>query len=359
MSSVPARVRHGIRLVAILGAGALLLASCASTPAASQHLSGTPALSISVPLTGVGCTFNDVCLAVGTSSASVGPTSVGEFSTPRGNWLRLALPSAPTPLITSIACSGISCLVGGSQPGRDLLWRFEASDHAVRTATPPSGGLGIDALNCNEPNCALVDTSAQDGVPRFSFSADDGLTWTNPLTMSWAKGDTITTLACGAVFDCLVGALSPRHQFVLYVTFDGGTTWNRRSTSSEWTSMTSLSCAQLRCVALASTAHSSLLIRSNTFARAWTSVSLGQRANALACWTLASCVVVGQRTNATPWLATVHNGAPVNATLRYVPTPLLGVACDAKRCAAIGVTTVLSVPLTAPSPTQGTLLPQL
>ena len=358
MSSGPTRVRTGLRVFAFLGAGALL-ASCASTPGATQHFSGTPALSISVPLSEVGCTLDDVCLAVGTSSANVGPTSVGEFSTPRGKWLSLALPSVPSPLVTSIACSSSSCLVGGSQPGRDLLWRFDATDHAVSVASPPSGGLGVDALNCSGLNCALVDTGAQVGVQRFSFSADDGLTWTNPLSMTWAKGDTITTLACGAVSDCLVGALSPRHQFVLYVTRDGGATWNRRSTSNAWTSMTSLSCAQLRCVALASTAHSSVLIRSNTFARTWTSVSLAQRANALACWTRASCVVVGQRSNAAPWLVTVNNAATVNATLRYVPTALLSVACGAKRCAAIGVTTVLNVPLTTLRSTQGTVLPEL
>jgi hypothetical protein len=351
MSSFPAHLRTGLRLIAILGAGALVLASCAPTRAASQRLSGTPALSISVPLSSVGCTLNDVCLAVGTSSASVGPTSVSEFSTPRGRWLSLALPTSPSPLITSIACSTSSCLVGGSQPGRDLLWRFDVTAHAMSIATPPSGGLGIDALNCNELNCALVDTSAQVGVPRFSFSADDGLTWTNPLSMNWAKNDAITALACGAVFDCIVGALSPRHQFVLYVTRDGGATWNQRSPSSAWTTVTSLSCAQLRCVALASTARSSVLIRSNTFARTWTSLSLGQHANALACSSPASCVVVGQRSNEAPWLATVHDGAAVNASLRYVPTPLLSVACGTKRCAAIGVTTVLSVPLTAPRST--------
>jgi len=311
------------------------------------HLSGTPALSISVPLSSVGCTLNDVCLAVGTSSASVGPTSVGEFSTAHGHWLNLALPATTSPLITSVACSGRSCLVGGSQPGRDLLWGFEASSHAVSVATPPSGGLGVDALNCNGLNCALVDTSALDGVPRFSFSADDGLTWTSPLSMSWAKGDTITALACGAVFDCLVGALSPAHQFVLYVTRDGGATWNPRSTPSSWMTLTSLSCEQLTCVALASTTSSSVLIRSNTFARNWTSVSLGQSANALACSTLSSCVVVGQRSNQSPWLASVHHDAAVSASLRYVPSPLLDVACGAKRCAAIGVTTVLTVPLTA------------
>jgi hypothetical protein len=45
----------------------------------------------------------------------------------------------------------------------------------------------------------------------------------------------------------------------------------------------------------------------------------------------------------------VQNNAAINASLRYVPTPLLNVACGAKRCAAIGVTTMLSVPLAAPS----------
>ena len=346
MSPIPARVRFGVRLVAFLGAGALVLASCAATPLASEHLSGTPALSISVPLSSVGCTLNDVCLAVGTTSASVGPTSVGEFSTARGRWLSLTLPPSPSPLITSIACSASSCLVGGSQPDRDLLWHFDATTHAVSIATPPPGGIGVDALNCNELNCALLDTSAQAGSPRFSISADDGLTWTNPLSMSWAKGDTITALACGAIFDCVVGARSPLHQFVLYVTRDGGTTWNEQATPTAWTTMTSLACTQLRCVALASTAHSSLLIRSNTFARTWTSVSLAQRANALACSTWSSCVVVGQRTAETPWLANVHESLAVNASLRYVPTPLLDAACGAKRCVAIGVTTMLNVPLT-------------
>lgn len=348
MNSAPTRVHLGLRLVAILSGAALLLASCGPSRAMSQRLSGTPAFSISVPLSAVGCTLNDVCLAVGTSSASVGPTSVGEFSTPAGRWLHLTLPTSTSPLITSVACSGSGCLVGGSLPGRDLLWRFADASDALIAATAPPGGIGIEALTCNELNCALVDTSARDGVPRFSFSADDGLTWTNALSMSWASGDAITSLSCGAVFDCLVGALSPRHRLVLYVTRDGGATWNKRLTPSAWTTLTSLSCEQLRCVALASTANSSKLIHSSTFARTWSSVSLSQHANALACSTRTSCVVVGQRQNETPWLATVQDGAAVNASLRYVPTPLLNVACGTKLCAAIGVTTVLSVPLIPP-----------
>ncbi len=147
------------------------------------------------------------------------------------------------------------------------------------------------------------------------------------------------------VFDCVVGALSVHHQFSLYVTRDGGTTWTKRVTPSPWTALTSLSCTKLRCVALASTSATSKLVRSNNLGTSWTSVSLKEQANALACTSTTTCVVVGQHSNQTPWLATVNQDATVIVTLRYVPTPLLNVACGSKVCAAIGVTTLLSVPV--------------
>ena len=347
MSPALTRVGAHWRLVAMFAVGALVLASCGTAKVAIPRLSGAPALSISVPLSNVGCTLNDVCVAVGTSSASVGPTSVGEVATPSGRWLNLTLPASTSPLITSLACMGTQCLLGGSQPGHDLLWRFSAGGDTLAVVTPPPGGIGINALSCNGLICALVDTSALDATPRFSFSADGGLTWTNPLDMTWASSDAITSISCGMVFDCVVGALSVHHQFSLYVTRDGGTTWTKRVTPSPWTALTSLSCTRLRCVALASTNTSatSKLVRSNNLGKSWTSVSLHERASALACTPTTTCVVVGQHSNQTPWLATVNQGATVNVTLRYVPTPLLNVACGSKVCAAIGVTTLLSVPV--------------
>jgi hypothetical protein len=338
------RLRTGLRLVTTLGVGALVLASCGTAKVVAPRLSGTPALSISVPLSNVGCTLNDVCVAVGTSSESLGPTSVGEFATPKGHWANLTLPTTTSPLITSIACSGTQCLLGGSQPGRDLLWHFDASGDALSVATPPPGGVGIDALTCDGLNCALVDTSALTDTPRFSFSADGGLTWSNPLDMTWATSDAITSFSCGAVFNCVVGALSSNHQLSLYATSDGGTTWSARVTPSSWTDLSSLSCARDRCVALASTNGTSLLVRSRNLGDSWTSVSLAEQANALACTNVTSCVVVGQHADETPWLATVHKSATTTVALRYVPTPLLNVACGSKVCAAIGVTTLLSVP---------------
>ncbi|MHB8379365.1 MAG: beta propeller repeat protein [Acidimicrobiales bacterium] len=344
MRSAPPRVRTSWQIVATFAAAALVLAGCGAANVAAQRVDGTPARSISVPLTNVGCTLSDFCVAVGTSSASVGPTSVAEFVTPAGNWFPLSLPATASPLVTSTACTKTQCLVGGSQPGRDLLWLFSAIGHSLAVATPPPGGRGVDALTCHEINCALVDTGAVGAVPRFSLSADGGLTWTEPIAMAWASGDAVTSLACGTAFDCVVSALTPHHQVSLYATRDGGTTWTQRSTPSTWTALTSISCAKIHCVALASVAGASKVVRSSNLGTSWTSASLKQQSNALACVTLTSCVVVGQLADATPWLATLRAGITNNVSLRYVPTPLLDVACGTKRCAAIGVTTVLSVP---------------
>jgi hypothetical protein len=57
--------------------------------------------------------------------------------------------------------------------------------------------------------------------------------------------------------------------------------------------------------------------------------------------------VVGQRADGRAWLAFARGKATSNVALRYVPSSLLAVACGSKVCAAIGVTTVVSVPSTA------------
>ena len=131
MSLAATRVRSVSRLVVVFGVGALVLASCGTTPTSAPLAQGTPAFSISVPLTNVGCTRTDVCVAVGTSSASVEPDAVGEYSTPAGRWFNLTLPTTPSPVIDASACSGTSCLLGGSGPGSDLLWLNNAKSDTV------------------------------------------------------------------------------------------------------------------------------------------------------------------------------------------------------------------------------------
>jgi hypothetical protein len=346
MSPVVTRARATSRLAAVLGVGALVLASCGVAATTAVHLHGTPAFSISVPLSNVGCTRNDVCVAVGTSSVGVEPNAVGEYSTSSGHWINLTLPTSSSPVIDATACSGTTCLLGGSGPGNDLLWTFSAKDDAVNQATTPLDGIGIEALSCNGVNCALVDTGTQGDLLRLSLSSDGGGNWLPPVTIPWAKGDAVTALSCGSLLDCAIGTLSATHQFSLHVTLDGGITWIARSTPTAWTSLRSLKCEKRRCVAIASEGDSSALVRSNSFAKTWTSVALSHLANALACTALSTCYVVGQDANGSGWLANVHSNVVTSKTLRYVPTPLLGVACGSELCAAVGVTTLLSVPST-------------
>ncbi len=346
MSQAFGHLRVPARLFALLCVSAAVLASCGTHAAVVKkiHLDGTPAISISVPLSEVSCTLNDVCVAVGTATDGAGPTSVGEFSSPKGNWFNLAIPTTFPTLLSSVACSGSECLLGGSRPGQDLLYQFDSHGHSLTSVSPPAGGIGISSLTCNSTACALIDSSTT-GEPRFSVSADGGTTWANPSPIAWAKGDAITAFACGSALECAVGVLSSSHTFSLEVTTDGGATWTEAVTPNSWTTLTSLSCAGEQCVGLATTSDSSLLVRSKTFTRTWKSTKLAQHTSALACFTYSQCVAVGQRTSARPWLANIKDGRATDVDLRYVPSPLLGVACGSKVCAAIGVTTLVNVPV--------------
>jgi hypothetical protein len=341
------RARTGWRVAVALAAGAAILASCGTpTPAVAPfHLSGTPALSFAVPLTDVSCTLNDVCVAIGSSSSDEGPTSVAEFATPHGNWLNLALPSTSSILLTTVACSGSQCLIGGSSPGHDVLWLFNSHGSSLTPLTPPSQGIGVSSLTCSVVTCALID-AGPGGVPRFSLSSNDGTTWSTPSPLHFAKSDAVTTFSCGSASDCALGLMTLAHVFSLYVTNDGGTSWSTEATPSTWTTLTSLTCQLRRCVALATTKSATQLVRSTTFATTWKVATLAHSASSVACTTSTRCVVVGQRANGQAWLSLMHDKSTTNVALRYVPSPLIGVACGSKVCAAIGVTTLLSVPFT-------------
>lgn len=348
MTSGVSRVRSGLGIAVILTAGALLLASCGTTPAvvvAPVHLNGTPALRFDVPLSDVACTLNDVCVALGSSSDGSGPTSAAEYSTPHGHWLNLTLPTVPSTLLTTTACSGSECLIGGSRPGSDLLWLFDSHGGALSVLTPPTQGIGVSALTCSTLACALIDTGPR-GIPRFSVSMNDGTTWSTPQPLGFAKEDAVTTFSCGSSSACALGLMTPQHALSLYVTHDAGASWVQQVTPDSWTTLTSLSCQDRRCVGLAATSSASLLVRTTTFGRKWKTTTLAHPAAALACTPARECIVVGERSNGDAWLATLHDSTTTNVTLRYVPSPLVDVACGSKVCAAIGVTTLLSIAAT-------------
>lgn len=348
MRSAVSRAHPAWNLVVIVAVGALVLASC-GTPAPKKasvlRLSGTPALSFETPLTSVACTQNDVCVAIGSSATGSGPTSVVEFATPHGHWINVAPPSSTSILLTSVSCTGSQCLLAGSSPGSDVLWLFDSHTHALSVLSAPTGGIGASAVTCNQVVCGLIDTGTN-GIPRFLTSTDAGTTWSNPEPLHFAKSDVISDFTCATPSACALGVVTLSHQFSLYVTSDAGASWQYQAVPSSWTNLTSLSCNEQKCDALASTSSDSLLVHSTNFATTWATIKLADSASAAACTELTRCVVVGQRSGAA-WLSTMHRSTSSPVELKYVPSPLLDVACGAKVCAAIAITTLLSFPFSS------------
>jgi hypothetical protein len=307
------------------------------------HITGTPSASIDVPLQSVACTASSSCIAVGGDDSTEAPSAVAEALHANGAWRALTLPSTLSQSISSAACWSSQCLIGGTQPSGDSLWTYLANDQSVTPAATPRKGRGVSALNCfAKSSCAMVDGTGITGTSRLSFTSDGAATWSAPLAMPWTAGDAVTGLSCTDPLNCLVAATNPNSQVLLEVTHDAGATWAPRNVPSTWITLTSLICAKLNCVALATTSSSSLVLRTSTFARLWRSVTLANRANALACARLSRCVLVGQTSTRGPWLATLKGLKIKSIDLRYVPSPLVGVACGVKTCAAIAASTVLS-----------------
>ncbi len=342
MSRVPANARSLVRFASLAAVAAVALAACGTT-ATIEQVVGVPSISISVPLETVACTTSNSCIAVGTSSATGGPPSVGQFRLASGRWLPIFVPAVASSYIASASCWDTQCLLGGSQPSGDLLLRYDSLHRSVTSLRTPTGGYNISAVNCYAAqSCAIVD-SAAGGAARFSLTADGGDIWTTPLTLGAASGDTVTGLACAAEFHCMVAATSTSKRLTLYTTDDGGATWVANATPGSWRVLRSLWCHQSRCVGLVTTPVGSRIIRSTTFGRHWSSASLPQSGDALACTPSGRCVIAGQKGSEEPWLATVRGATVTPLALRYVPSPLLDVACGSKVCAAIGVTTVLAL----------------
>lgn len=326
-----------------LGAGLVLSACGTSSPHAANVIDGVPATSISVGLSEVACTTSSVCVAAGTSSLGVGPVATAQFMTSSGHWHPLATPTTSTPRLNAAACTASSCLLAGSLGRTDLIWRFDAATHQLSPASTPAGGIGVKALTCDGVvNCALIDDGAN-GVPRFSFSADAGATWSSPLPMTWAAGLNVTSLQCGAVFHCLATVATTSHA-LLQGTNDGGLNWYPLGgASTSWTTLQLSWCHHKSCVALA-TGTTDAIVRTYDDGVTWTSHALNARVNSLACTSTRHCVAVGATSGGSAWLARVTGSSVSSVGLKYVPTPLVAVACGTTRCGAIGVTTLVSVP---------------
>lgn len=343
MSPQPASARRSWRAIAVMGAGALMLAGCSSAVVVNPVV-GQPSIGIAVPLHTVACTTTGSCVALGTTGSDVTPSSVGEYRENNGSWSSLVVPSAPSSVITSASCWSTGCLIGGVQPAGNLLWGYNASSQSVNELRAPSGGQGVRAISCfGSANCAVIVGTGIDTISQLAFTSDGGATWSEKVPLTWSLGETVSDVACTDPLDCMVTAVSSSYSLDVEVTHDAGSTWTTRSTPSTWTALSSLSCSALHCVGLARTSSQSQVVRTSTFGRAWSTIPLSAHANALACSTYLHCVIGGQRNSGSPWLATLDHGILRVNSLKYVPSPLVDVACAAKVCAAIGVSTVLAL----------------
>jgi hypothetical protein len=343
MSRLPASVRASWRAIAVACVGALLLAGCTNS-VAMVWVTGMPSIGISVPLHTVACTTTGSCVALGTTGSDLAPSSVGEYRENDGTWSSLVVPSAPSSVITTASCWSTGCLIGGVQPSGNLLWGYNASSQSISVLRAPAGGQGVRALSCfGVAACAVIVSTGVNSSSLLSYTDNGGAAWSTKVPLDWSLGETMGDLACTDPLDCMATAVTSSNTLDVEVTHDAGLTWTVRSTPSAWLTLSSLSCRALRCVGLATTSAKSLIVRTSTFGRRWSAIALPAKANAIACSTYRHCVVAGERNSDSPWLATLDNGVLHVAVLKYVPTPLVDVACGAKVCATVGVTTVLAL----------------
>jgi hypothetical protein len=275
--------------------------------------------------------------------------AVGEARGVSGGWKVIHTPTlTSTVTIQGASCWTDTCLFVGQDSDGDVIWRYDTPTDALSAATAPTGGISVDAVSCFGPlSCATIDEAKGSG-PRFETTSDGGDTWSTPVALP-QTGDNVRSLACGSSLVCIVAMASSSDAVDIYTTLDGGTTWTPRTSSrtSAWETLTSLTCRKLVCVGLAEEQSGWHIVRTATLGRSWSvksAFSVGANTSpTLACDTLTSCVIGGTKDGSTPWLATYNNGVLKTQKLKYIPSPILQLACGHKVCAGIGVTTLLTL----------------
>ncbi len=343
MNSVIARARHPRGALVGVAIAGVVLAGCGVAHVVAPPVTGVPSQSLSVPLRTVACASDNVCVAIGATSAAVAVTTVGEYRAATGGWQALTVPTANSPLITASSCASDQCLIGGSQLTGDLLWRFDASTATVSALAAPPQGQGVVAISCfAASSCALVDSSSVVGNARLSVTQDGGVTWSSTAALSWATHDTISALTCTSALDCLAVGQAPGHPARVEATTDAGATWTALRTPGTWSSLTSLDCHAQWCAGLATTDQGSALVRSRNAGLTWTTTILPETATAVSCAGTQRCVLAGASSRG-GWLARVNGRHVTTVALRYVPSTLTELSCGTGVCSAVGPSTLVAL----------------
>ena len=345
MSRAPGTLRSISLRTALVCASALALSACGTrSSTTSAPVEGTPSINISVPLSQVACTQSNSCVAVGTSPSG-GPSAAGQVRLHDGLWVAVAVPQVATAFVTSASCARSQCLLAGSQPTGDLVWRYDAAHRDVTALAAPPGGTGVDSLSCVDTSfCMLADTTISG--PRLFTTPDAGATWTPMTTPTAAAGDRIDHLACTSSSQCLAVTQLAAGGVDISSTTDGGATWSVAAIGAapSFSSVASLSCAQRQCTMVDVTATGTGVSRGTDFGGRWGDVrAVSSTPSLVACTNAKHCVLTGRAARSTPWIETVVERHVAPVSLKYVPTPLDSLSCGTSVCAAVSATTVVSL----------------
>ena len=346
-------------IVSIALAGLLLSACGRSTPThpavSGLSVTGTPSLNISVPLTTVGCTTTDYCLAVGTTTLEAGATSAAQVIGPTGGWHSITIAPISAGSISRIACGAHTCLIYGRNATGALLLTWSVGDAGTTAVSLPDTFLGIADITCSPTTTVDVCTAVSDSEPpAFAVSQNFGRTWMPIILLSqWLTTTkaTVVDVRCSTISCAAVGTTATGLSAVQLNPGPSTSTTSSASTtstmlSSPATMSSTLSLAKKTLVAtwcdhLAPT-HCTVVVRSADSATHATSFSgAGQRhvvvpaGHRIACAAQTGCVAITSSgvVAATNW----HHSLSVTQT--YVPDRFVSVACGQSRCAAVSATT--------------------
>jgi len=339
-------------------ASALLLAACGSSSPAGVVVDGTPSISLSVPLTAVGCTTNDTCYAVGTTGVDSRVTTAAQYSDDGHTWHAVAAPPAPVSTITSSSCWSTGCLFGGTnENGADLLWSVEGHG-PIATVASPARGAGVISVSCyGTATCTVLDQGT-DGSSRLSTTVNGGATWSAPVAIHPAAGTnpnhgtapqgfTALSASCLSSLNCVVaGTPGDTGTVDVQVTEDGGLTWILGTTDAAWTSLSDMHCQSNWCVARAvGTDGRGVLVTSATDGVSWATPSSqdGNSLQSLSCVSVHRCAAIVATGASSSGLAMSSKKTWSDVTLRYVPNRLVSLACGNTMCVAASAQSVVRI----------------
>lgn len=378
--------------MALLGAVAVVLAGCTTTPShgvshslgvlgeprGTPQVLGQPAPSGTGDLVAVTCASAARCFAVGTTPQTVPPGGATVIvATKDGGqiWKAQHVTGGSTPQLSGVSCpSATDCLAvgsnGASVPGSGVVVTTTDGGKTWNPVAAPTA-LTVTTVDCTSvSNCVAL---VSDGTLVWSATSGDfGQTWQQQGNMPsfFVAG---ADLSCTVAGMCLVAGYVPtgtgQGEGAVALSTDGGHTWSLASVPNGVGVLRSVSCVTATdCLAAGTTAttvsdvvpaHGELL-DSTDGGHTWTPATSQPPVDdvfGVACPSARVCAMVGTEWKGTPAVGTgaVAQSGDAGTTFKmsssaYVPLTLTALSCpNATRCVAAGGDTLARITVVTPT----------